>query len=73
MSATNLQLVDIQGRVAAKVPFEGGQVELPGDYRWVWVLDARHAPYSEMSRDDLLKRAEGARKRFVLVAVESAA
>ncbi|TVR04687.1 MAG: hypothetical protein EA398_01645 [Deltaproteobacteria bacterium] len=40
------------------------------DIRWTWVLDARHAPYDGMSREELLHRAEHVRKLYVLVAEE---
>ena len=57
---------------------EGAEVERPGvvdgevlfrnpEVRWVWVLDARHAPYDALSMAALSERARHARKRFVLV------
>lgn len=44
-------------------------IDFPVDgIEWVWVLDARHEPYDAMSIDEVIARAEGVRKRYVLVA-----
>lgn len=64
-----LVLYDIHGAKAGTATLVEGEVIFPDDtFTWVWVMDARHAPYSELPLKDVLHRAEHAHKRWVLIA-----
>lgn len=62
-----LLIYDIEGNRLGEATVVEGEVVFPDpEMRWVWVLDARHAPYSELPLEDVLHRAEHANKRYVL-------
>ncbi len=61
-------LYDLQGSLAGEATLVNNEVAFPSDaFRWTWVMDARHAPYSELPLKEVLHRAEHARKKWVLV------
>ena len=68
MSDGELTLIDTNGQPAGAVTLDGTEVVLPEGMGWTWIMDERHEPYASMERDELLHRAEHARKRYVLVA-----
>jgi hypothetical protein len=67
-SETSLALIDVHGQHVCNATFAGGEVTFADPtIRWTWVLDARHEPYASLERDDVLRRAEHARKLYVLI------
>lgn len=70
MSAdSSLSVLKINGQRVCGATVHNGEVSFEDPaIRWVWVMDARHEPYSELERDELLHRADHARKLYVLVA-----
>ena len=70
MSTENpLALIDVHGQHVCNATFADGEVSFDDPtIRWTWVLDARHEPYASLERDDVLHRAEHARKLYVLIA-----
>lgn len=62
-----LLIYDLHGNTLGEATVVEGEVQFPDpDMRWVWVLDARHAPYTELPLEEVLHRAEHAHKRYVL-------
>jgi hypothetical protein len=65
---SRLLIYDVHGAQVGEADLVAGEVVFRNpEHRWTWVLDARHAPYSELSLADVLHRAEHANKRWVLV------
>ena len=70
MSAeSSLVVLNLSGQKVCEATVENGEVSFADPaIRWTWVLDARHEPYDALERDELLHRAEHARKEYVLIA-----
>lgn len=67
-----LLIYDIAGTRLGEANLVEGEVVFPDPaMRWVWVLDARHAPYTELPLEDVLHRAAHVNKRYVLVGERS--
>jgi hypothetical protein len=66
-SESSLALIDVHGQHVCNATMVDGEVTFADPaIRWTWVLDARHDPYVSLERDDVLHRAEHARKLYVL-------
>ena len=71
-SEAQLSVVDLHGQPVCAATLCDGEVTFTDPtIRWVWVLDARHEPYSSLERKEVLHRAEHARKEYVLFAEQS--
>jgi hypothetical protein len=69
----SLALFSIDGTRLGPVTVSGTDVVFPdASVRWVWVLDARPAPYPDLERATVFERAQKVRKRYVLMADTSA-
>ncbi len=63
-----LVIYDVHGTRVGEATLVEGEVAFPDpEMRWTWVLDARHAPYSDLDLTAVLHRAEHARKQYALV------
>jgi len=68
-----LVLYDLDGNVAGSAGLVEGEVVFADKkFRWTWVLDARHEPYTSLPLKDVLHRADHARKQWVLSVERSA-
>ena len=64
---SKLVIYDVHGARLGEATTKDGEVVFPDSkFRWTWVLDARHEPYASLTLPDTLKRAEHARKLYVL-------
>ena len=66
--ADALTLYDIQSNKVGNATIRAGEVFFDDPtHTWVWILDARHEPYSALPLADILERAAAARKLYALV------
>lgn len=72
MSEASLRLVDINGNPQPTPDFINNEVKFKDGYEWVWCLDARFEPYTELDEAEVLQRAANVRKRYVLFNAEAA-
>jgi hypothetical protein len=64
VDGTSLGAATVEGGVDVRFPIEG--------VRWTWVLDARHSPYAELPKAQVLERAARNRKKYVLMGADQA-
>lgn len=72
MSETTLRLVDIKGNPQPTPDLVNNEVKFQEGYDWVWCLDARFEPYTELDEAVVLQRAANVRKRYVLFGTPAA-
>ncbi len=63
-----LVIYDVHGAKAGTATLVEGEVIFSApEFKWIWVMDARHPPYSDLSLETILHRAHHANKRWALV------
>lgn len=60
------------GQPAATPSIVNNEIIFKDGIEWVWVLDARIEPYTELPVEEVIARAKINRKRYVLLNAEEA-
>lgn len=58
------------GQPVATPEIRNNEIIFKDGIEWVWVLDARIAPYTELPVEEVIARAKTNRKRYVLLNAE---